>query len=101
MHGGILWMERPIPINVDLIIEITWLPIDGEKLDKYLDDKTRVKAIFDENKVKYDTERGNKGIGINEINDPANQFAARSLGYKLMHKCQKEEVSIGVVGATS
>jgi hypothetical protein len=32
VHGGILWMDRPMSINVDLITEITGLPIDGEKL---------------------------------------------------------------------
>jgi hypothetical protein len=33
-HGGILWMDRPVPINVDLITSITGLPMDGEKLEK-------------------------------------------------------------------
>ena len=31
VHGGILWMDRPVLINVDLIAEITGLPTDGEK----------------------------------------------------------------------
>jgi hypothetical protein len=40
VHGGILWMDRSVLINVDLIQEITGLPIDGEKSKKYLEDKT-------------------------------------------------------------
>jgi len=31
VHGGIFWMHRPMPINVDLISTITMLPMDGEK----------------------------------------------------------------------
>jgi hypothetical protein len=34
-------MDRSVLINVDLIQEITGLPIDGEKSKKYLEDKTR------------------------------------------------------------
>jgi len=30
MHGGVLWMDRPILINVDLIAAIIELPTDGE-----------------------------------------------------------------------
>jgi hypothetical protein len=74
VHGGILWMDRPVPINVDLITEITGLPTDGEKPEQYLEDKTQEKAISDEIKVKYGTERGNRGIKINDINDPANSI---------------------------
>jgi hypothetical protein len=31
VHGGILWIDRLVPINVDLIAAITGLPMDGEK----------------------------------------------------------------------
>jgi hypothetical protein len=65
-------MDRTISINVDLILEITGLPTYGEKLKKYLNDKTQAKTISDEIKVKYNVERGNRGIKINGINDPTN-----------------------------
>jgi hypothetical protein len=53
VHGGILWMERPISIDVDLIVDITGLPIDGEKPKQYLDDKTKEKplAVGDEKEI--------------------------------------------------
>jgi hypothetical protein len=70
VNGGILWMGRPVPINFDLITEIIGLPTDGEKSEQYLEDKTKEKSISDEIKVKYGTERGNRGIRINDINDP-------------------------------
>ena len=34
-------MDRPIPINIALIVDITRLPTDGENLEKYLGDKTK------------------------------------------------------------
>jgi hypothetical protein len=34
-------MDRPVSIDVDLIVEITGLPIDGAKPEQYLDDKTK------------------------------------------------------------
>jgi hypothetical protein len=69
VHGGILWMDRPVSINIDLITEITRLPTYGEKSKKYLEDKAEEKSISDEIKEKYGAERGNKGININNIND--------------------------------
>jgi hypothetical protein len=31
VHGGIFWMDRPVLIDVDLIVAITGFPTDGEK----------------------------------------------------------------------
>ena len=31
-HGGMLWLDNPIPVMVDLIAEITGLPKAGEDL---------------------------------------------------------------------
>jgi len=42
-----------MPINVGLIIGITGLPTDGEKLEKYLEEKTPAKAISYEVNAKY------------------------------------------------
>jgi hypothetical protein len=90
-------MDRSVPITVDLIAEITRLPIDGENPKRYLEDNTRAKAISYEIKAKYGMERDNKGIKISDINDLATRFSTKLLGCKLMHKCCKEEVSNGVV----
>ena len=30
VHGGVLWMDRPVSIDVYLIVEIMGLPTDGE-----------------------------------------------------------------------
>jgi hypothetical protein len=51
--------------------------------------------------VKYDAERENRGIMINDINDPVTQIATIFLGCKLMYKCRKEEVLVGVVAVVA
>jgi hypothetical protein len=96
VHGGILWMDKSVPIIMDLIAAIMGILTDGEKTEKYLEDKTRAKSISDEIKAKYGTERSNRGIKINDINDHVTRFSTRLLGCKLMHKCRKEEVSTDV-----
>jgi hypothetical protein len=44
------------------------------------------KSISDEIKAKYGVERGNRGIRMSYINDPATRFTTILLGCKLMHK---------------
>jgi hypothetical protein len=75
VHGGILWIDRPMPVNVDLIATITGLPTNGEKPEQYLEDKNKAKSILDEIKDKYGMERGNRGIKISDNNVPVTQFA--------------------------
>jgi hypothetical protein len=84
---------------MDLIATITGLPIDRENLEKYLEDKTKAKAISDEVKAKYCMECGKRGIKISDINDLATRFSTRLIECKLMRKCHKQEVSVGVVVA--
>jgi len=97
MLGGVLWIDRPIPINVELIATIIGLPMDGEKLEQYLEDNTKENVISDEIKAKDAIDRGNRGININDINDLAEIFATMFLGCKLIWKCRKEELPAGVV----
>jgi hypothetical protein len=63
-------MDRPVPININLIAVITGLHTHGDKLEQYLEDKTKAKSISDEIKETYGIEMGNRGIRINDINDP-------------------------------
>jgi hypothetical protein len=94
-------MDRPVPINVDLIATITRLSMDGEKPEQYLDDKNKEKVISNEMKEKYGTDRRNRGININAINDLVTRFTTRLLRGKLMQKCRNEEVPTRVVAAAT
>ena len=79
-------MDRPVPINVDLIATITGLPMDGEKPAQYLEEKMKRKSISKVIKEKYGMERGNRGIRISDINDPVMRFYTRFLGCKLIRQ---------------
>jgi hypothetical protein len=100
VHGGILWMDRHESIDVDLIVEITGLPTNGEKPDKYLDDKTKEKSMENEIKNKYETDRGSGGMIIKKIIEPTTRFAKFFMPCKLLRKCCKEESPAGVMIAS-
>jgi hypothetical protein len=63
-HGGDIWLDKPIPITVDLITQITGLPTRGMDPALILDDKSKEKALVEEMKKKYGTSRGMRGIMI-------------------------------------
>jgi len=99
IHGGILWMDRHVPIDVDLIAEITRLPTDGEKPGQYLDEKTKEKYMEDEIKRKYGNDRGSKGMTIRQINELTTKFSTKLMECKLLRKCHKEEAPTRLIEA--
>jgi hypothetical protein len=101
VHGGILWMDRPVSIDVDLIAEITGFPTDGENPEQYLDDKTKEKSLAEEMKKKYGTERGSRGMIINRISEPTMRLVTKLMACKLLRKCRKEEAPAGVIAAVT
>ena len=56
----------------------------------FLDDKTKEKALEEEMKKKYGTERGTRGIIIKRINDVMTQLGINILACKLLRKCHGE-----------
>jgi hypothetical protein len=64
MHGGDVWLDKPIPIIVELIAQITGLPIRGMDPALILDNKSKEKMLAEEMKKKYGTDRGTRGIII-------------------------------------
>jgi hypothetical protein len=65
-----------------------------------LEDKTKEKELAKEMKNKYGTERGSRRIIIRRISDFA-RMATKIMACKLLRKCRKEEVSVGVVAVVS
>jgi hypothetical protein len=101
LHGGFLWLEQPVSIDVELIALITGLPSMGENPAQYLDDKTKEKSLAEEMKKTYGTERGSCGIIIKRINDATMRMATKLMACKMLRKCRKEEVPVGVVAAAT
>jgi hypothetical protein len=91
VHGGILWMDRLVPIDVDLIAKITGFPTSGVNPEDYLDNKSRDKEIAEEVKAQFGTNRGTRGLIIKDINDHATKFSTKLMACKLLRKCRKEE----------
>jgi hypothetical protein len=100
-HRGYLWVEEPVSIDVELISYITGLPSRGENPAQYLDDKTKEKALAEEMKNTYGTERGSCGIIIKRISDATTRLATKLMACKFLRKCRKEEVPVGVVAAAT
>jgi hypothetical protein len=73
----------------------------GQTPVQFLDDKMKEKALAEEMTKTYGTERGSHGIIIKRISDTATRMATKIMLCKLLRKCRKEEVPIGVVAATA
>jgi hypothetical protein len=63
-HGRDIWLDKPIPIVIDLIANTTGLLIRGMDPALFLDEKTKEKSLEEEMNKKYGTERGTRGIII-------------------------------------
>jgi hypothetical protein len=57
-HGGDIWLDKLVSIDVELNVHIIGLPAKGMDLVQFLDDKTKEKALAEEMKKKYGTNRG-------------------------------------------
>ena len=57
-HCGDIWLDKFISIDVELIAHIIGFPSWGMDPTQFLDDKTKEKALEEEMKNKYGTDRG-------------------------------------------
>jgi hypothetical protein len=96
-HGGYLWLEKLISIDVELIAYITGLPSWGEDPTQFLEDKTKEKALVEEMNKEYNIERGSHEIIIRHISDTVKIMATKIMACKLLRKCCKEEFLAKVV----
>jgi hypothetical protein len=94
-------VEQLVSIDVDLITYITGLPPRGETPTQFLDDKMKEKALAEEMKKTYGTERGSHRIILKRISDATTRMATKIMVCKLLKKCRKEEVPVGIVTAVA
>jgi hypothetical protein len=100
MHGGYMWLDRPISIDTDLITRITGLPTQGEDPTLMFADKKIDRALSEAMKQKFHTVRGVHGLDVPSICDPTIIFVTQALACKLLQKCRKDQVPAGVIVAT-
>jgi hypothetical protein len=101
LHGGFLWLEEPVSINVELIAFIMGLSSMGKCLTQYLNEKMKEKSLSEVMKKTYSIEKGSRGIIIKRINDAKTRMATKIMACKMLRKCRKEEVPTGVVAAAA
>jgi hypothetical protein len=98
-HGGYIWVEDLVSIDIEIIAYIIGLPSWGENPTQYLDDKTKEKELVEEMKKTYGTEIRSHIIIIKHISDASTRLATKIMVCKLLRKCHKEEVPVRVIVA--
>ena len=71
-------MDKPVPIIVELIVQIIGLPIRGMDPTLFLDDKTKETSLEKEMKKKYGTSRGKEASSSNESTMQPHNWAQKS-----------------------
>jgi hypothetical protein len=83
-HGGDIWLDKLVLIDVEIIANITGFPSRGMDPMQFMDDKAKEKELAEEMKKKYGTNRGARGIIIKRINDVATQMGTKILACMLL-----------------
>jgi len=68
VHNRYLWLEEPIPITVDPIHRISWLPCKGRDHTMIVR-KSSDLALMEAMKKKYELKKKKRGYAINNIKD--------------------------------
>jgi len=95
-YSGYLWHDKPIYVDVELIIVIIGLPLVGIYLVPYLRKYSDI-VISARMKDKYDLIRDNIGFLIASINDHTVWFATNALASKLLCKMWPNQFTMGAV----
>jgi hypothetical protein len=74
VHGGFLWLDRPVSIDTELIERIIKFPSKWEDPSPLFIDKSKEKALAERMKDRYDTFIGARGLDVANINDDAVWF---------------------------
>jgi hypothetical protein len=97
IHGSVLWMNRPVQLDVEMIAKVTRLPTIDAQPEECLDKRASEKEIVELVKAQFGTSRGNEGIVLKDIDDNATRFANKLMDFKLLRKYRKEEAPAGVI----
>jgi len=91
VHDEYLWLKEPIPIIVDLIHRISWLPCK-EKDPTVIAGKSGDLSLVEAMKKKYKLEKKRRGYTINNIKVKGVHVTTQLLAKKVMIKCRGDEV---------
>ena len=68
-HGGFLWHDRKILVDIELIASITGLPLAGVDLASFFTGKDKDTTLVKIMKEKYNLLRDTRGFNISSINN--------------------------------
>jgi hypothetical protein len=69
IHGRYLWMDRPMSIDSELIMQITGLSMVGEDPTLLFSDKSNEKALSERIREKFGMFRAMRRLNVENIND--------------------------------
>lgn len=97
VHGGYMWLNKSVSINIDLIVRITGLLSQVQNPASLFFDKKNEKVLAESMKEKLHTFNGQRGMDVASICDPRVRFATQALACKLLIKCKKDQVPFAVI----
>ena len=95
-HGGFLWINKKVSVDVELIAVVTGLPLPGIESASYF---KKYQDTMLETKMKdtYNFSRDTIGFLINSINDHTVQLTAKIWTTKLLKKMQSNQCIAGEI----
>jgi hypothetical protein len=99
VHRGYMWLDKLVSIDIDLIVHNTCVPSKGLDLAIEFFDKNKEKSLAESMKDKFHTFQGQRGMDAASISDPMVIFETKSLAFKLLRKCRKDQVLSMIIAA--
>ena len=96
-HGGTLWLDTPVPITMELILNIRGFPKDGPNPSQYFKGRDNDKRLAACLKLKYDLQHNGRAYRIDNINDRMVCISFRILASKIVHKNHPIQCTLGVI----
>jgi hypothetical protein len=92
VHRGYMWIDRPMSIDIDLLVKITCLSSQGKDPTSLFFDNKNEKILFESMEYKFHTLHRHHGLDVASIYDLGVRFATQVLSCKLLRKCKKDQV---------
>jgi hypothetical protein len=82
-----------VSVDIELFAWITEFPTTEEDPLPLFTDKSNEKALSERMKEKFNTHKVVCGLDIESINEDCVRFVKQVMSYKLLRKCQRDQVS--------
>jgi hypothetical protein len=99
VHGGYLWLDKAIYIDTDLTARITGLPMQGQDPNSMFANKKTDRTLLEAMRENFHTVIGVRRLDVLSICDPTVRIAMQTMACKLLRKCRKDQVPMGVIVA--